>query len=209
MKSALTATLLISCTPLCQAGVSSLETDAVPTQPVSPFAAGCNEIGFSGSYFYSPVIAIGTRPKLTWAETDVSWGLMLHSPSAPGWLRGNWEFLANGFSAGVTNGPGSYLAGGRALFRYNFVQPEASFVPFIDLGGGGVLDDAFHDRVQHMIGGGFEFSLLADAGLRYFVAKDWALIAMVDLQHISNAGTRSRNEGVNALGISLGAGYFY
>ena len=95
------------------------------------------------------------------------------------------------------------------MFRYNFVQPAAKWVPFVELGGGGVLNDAFHDRAQHMIGGEFEFTLVTDVGMRYFVAKDWALVAMGDFQHISNAGTRSRNQGANGFGFSVGAGYFY
>lgn len=209
LKSALAAITFVGLAHWCMAGATDHETEAIPAQPFSPFAAGENEIDFTTGYFYSPVITKGHRPKMTWEENDVSWGLMLNSPGAPSWLRGNWEFLTNGFGAAVTNGPGCYLTGGRALFRYNFVQPGTAFVPFLQVGGGSLLDDAFHDRKQHMLGGEFEFTVVSDIGLRYFVTKNWVIVAMGDFQHISNAGTRSRNEGANGVGGSLGAGFFY
>ena len=182
-----------------------LRSHLVP--PLAPFDKGTNEITFTGACFHS--LAYGKRPKFDWAEGDVSWGLMLNSPSGAGWLRGNWELLANGFGAGVTHGPGSYLTGGRVLLRYNFVQPAASLVPFCQLGGGALSNDVYHHRSQRMIGGNFEFSLVADIGMRYLINQNWALVAMADFQHISNADTCCRNLGVNGIGFSLGAGYFY
>jgi len=175
----------------------------------SPFDVGHNELEFSGRYFYSPVITIGHRPVWTWGEGDVSWGLMLNSPTGPGLLRGNWEFLVNSFGAGIIRGPGSYLLGSRAQIRYNFVQPQSRFVPFITLGFGGLLNDAFQNRSQCMIGGRFEFTLTAEGGVRYFITNHWTLNATVNFQHISNAGTCTRNEGANGLGAGMGFGYIF
>ena len=62
---------------------------------------------------------------------------------------------------------------------------------------------------QHLIGGGFEFSLVANGGLRFFVTPNVALNLTVNYEHTSNAGTSNRNLGVNALGGELGAGIFF
>ena len=82
-------------------------------------------------------------------------------------------------------------------------------MPFITLGGGGLVDDVYCDHSQHLIGGGFEFSLVANGGLRFFVTPNVALNLTVNYEHTSNAGTSNRNLGVNALGGELGAGIFF
>ena len=189
MKHTLPTAILLGLAPLCHAGPDDDKSPIAPESPIvpekleSPFEAGRYEVDFTGSYFSSPAIAPSTsnRPKYNWSEGDASWGLMLNSPSNSGWLRGNFEFLANPFAARVTRGPGNYMAGGRALFRYNFIQPESVLVPYFQAGGGGLADDAFDDRSQRAIGGGFEFTLVRNVGLRYFVSKDWALLAQCGL----------------------------
>ena len=93
--------------------------------------------------------------------------------------------------------------------RYNFVQPDARLVPFVQIGGGGLSNDAYMNQQQHFIGSAFEFTLILDGGLRCFVSKDWAVTAAGNFQHISNAGTARRNQGANATGFNVGMGYFF
>lgn len=177
-----------------------------------PFCKGAHELDITGGYFYSPVFATGGRPVLNYVQGDVTLGCMLTSPSVAcghDWLRGNWEGLINAFGAGVVKGPSGFLAGGRLLLRYNFVQPDARWVPFFQIGAGGLGDNVYEHRDQRLIGSGFEFTLVADAGLRYFFTPKCAAILAADFEHISNAGTASRNLGVNAVGGTLGLGYFF
>jgi len=190
----------------------SKSTHTIQVAETDPFAKGGHEVDFSGGLLYSPVLGAHGRPVLDYAQTDLTLGWMLTSPSSLfGWncLRGNWEGLANVFGAKVTKGPDGFLGGARALLRYNFVQPESRWVPFCQFGAGGLGDDVYRHRDQRLIGGGFEFTLVADCGLRYFITKQWAAMVMIDFEHISNANTASRNIGVNAAGGTLGIGYFF
>ncbi|MEI6351141.1 MAG: acyloxyacyl hydrolase [Verrucomicrobiota bacterium] len=195
-----------------RAGCDHSKSLTVAAVEVDPFAKGMREFTVGGGYFWSPVIATGGRPTLNYVQGDLALGWMLTSPSAP-WgetcLRGNWELLLNAFGTGITEGPGGYLAGGRLLVRYNFVQPSACFVPFFQLGGGGLFNDVHRHQDQHLIGGEFEFTLVADLGVRYFFTPRCALVLAGDYEHISNAGTASRNLGVNAAGATIGVSCFF
>ncbi len=180
--------------------------------PFDPFVKGRNEVNLVGGYFYSPVMATGGRPVLKYVQGDLMFGWMLTSP-APGlgcdWLRGNWEVVANLFGANSVDGPSGFMAGGRLLFRYNFVQPRARLVPFIQLGGGGLGDNIYKNYDQRVVGSGFEFTLVADGGVRYFITPTVAAFLMADFEHVSNANTACRNLGVNAVGGMAGVGFFF
>ena len=137
---------------------------------------------------------------------------MLSSPAplfGRDWLRGNWEALGNLFGMGVTTGPSGFLAGGRLLLRYNFVQPQARWVPFLQIGAGALGDNVYQHKDQRVVGSGVEFTLITEAGVRYFITPKWAVVLTADSEHISNADTASRNVGVNAVGGMLGVGCFF
>ncbi|MDD5350228.1 MAG: acyloxyacyl hydrolase [Chthoniobacteraceae bacterium] len=193
------------------AGPASLLAPAAPPDD-GPFAKGALELSLSGGFLYSPICATKGRPIFAYGQGDLSLGWMLSDP-APllGWnaLRGNWEALANVFGAGVTRGPSGFLGGGRALLRYNFVQPGSKWVPFFQVGAGVLGDTVYEDHTQRLIGSGFEFTLVADAGLRYCFTPRWAAVLLADFEHISNANTASRNLGVNAVGGTVGVSWFF
>ena len=149
---------------------------------------------------------------LNYGQGDVSFGWMLTNPAplfGHSCLRGNWEVLGNLFGAGVVKGSGGFMTGGRLLLRYNFVQPQARWVPFVQIGAGGLGDNIYQHRDQRVVGSGFEFTLVADAGVRYFITPQWAAIVTADFEHVSNAGTAARNLGINASGGMLGVGWFF
>jgi len=177
-----------------------------------PFAKGGREVSLTAGFLYSPVCATSKRPVFNYVRGDLSVGWMFCSP-APLFgcdaLRGNWEGLLNVFGAGSVLGSSGSLAGGRVLLRYNFVQPEARWVPFFQVGAGILGNNVYRDRSQKIIGSGFEFTLVADAGVRYFATRQWAVVFMIDFEHISNANTGCRNIGVNALGGSVGVSRFF
>jgi hypothetical protein len=172
------------------------------------FHPGGREASLSAGMMFSPVLGVH-RPTLNYAQQNLALGWMLTAPYGPGVLRGYWELLANLFGNEVTVGPGHWLAGGRVLLRYNFVPNSGRLVPFITVGGGGLYNDVFEVQSQRLIGGGFEFSLVADVGVRYLVSPRTALLLKLNAEHISNACTASRNVGCNALGGELGVSVFY
>lgn len=185
---------------------------SVTTVEAGPFDRGGHEVSVTGGFLYSPVVATGGRPILNYGQGDASWGWMLTSPAplfGKDWLRGNWEVLGNVFGADVVRGPSGFMAGGRLQMRYNFVQPASRWVPFFQIGAGGLGDNIYHHQDQSLVGGGFEFTLVADGGLRYFLTPKCAAILMIDFEHVSNANTASRNVGINAGGGMVGMGFFF
>jgi hypothetical protein len=179
-----------------------------PVVVQDPLSKGTTEVEILGSYFHSPFGA--HRPEFDYAGGDIRLGIVLtpilldHTP-----LRGNFEFLVDGFTDGVTKGYGNYLAGGSILFRYNVFKPGSRVIPYFQLGGGGLHSDAAEDPSQRLIGGNFEFILQAEFGARILLSDRWSLLIEGGYQHISNADTASRNVGVNALGGQIGLGWIY
>ncbi len=177
-----------------------------------PLSKGSMETEFLGSYFHSPFnIGGGHRPEFDYAGADIRYGMVL-SPilfdRSAVW-RGDFEMLVDGFGDGVTKGFGNYLVGGSLLFRYNFFRPGSRFIPYIQLGGGGLHSDAAQVSNQRLIGADFEFLIEADLGARFRLNDRWSLLIEGGYQHISNADTASRNVGVNALGGRIGVGWIY
>jgi len=93
-----------------------------------PFDRGTWEVEGGAGYFGSFSTG-GARPTINYQLEDIRVGWMYDSPRHSGWLRGNNEFLLEVFGGPVTTGPGNFLAGGSPLWRYNFVQPDARWVP--------------------------------------------------------------------------------
>jgi lipid A 3-O-deacylase len=203
--SLLVSTAISLCIPVwtCQAG-QPIESKQVVSSAF-PFEKGDHEFQALLGAFYS----FNHSPSMGYAIGSVRLGWMLSTPSGEGFCRGNTEFLLEAFGGGIFEGPGSYLAGGTLLLRYNFVQPESKWVPYFQIGAGGLYSDASKDQNQRLIGSEFEFNLQGGLGLRYFVSERCAVVLEAQYRHISNASLASRNVGVDALGGMLGISLFY
>ena len=204
--------LVISISAPVFAGTEDGKMTSPPALIQEPLSKGVTEVEFLGGYLHSPITTGGThRPEFDYSGGDIRLGVVL-SPilfKSNCCLRGNVELLGDAFGAGVVKGSGNYLAGGSILFRYNFIQPGSRFIPYLQLGGGGLHSDAAEDPSQRLIGSDFEFVLEADLGARILLNDRWSLLFEGTFQHISNADTAARNVGVNALGGRMGAGWIY
>jgi hypothetical protein len=208
----LVSLLLLSTAVSAFAGSEEGKSANAPAIIQDPLSKGTAELEFLGSYFHSPYnIGGGHRPEFDYAGADIRLGYVLtpslcdHCPL----LRGDLEVLVDGFGDGVTNGFGNYLTGGSLLFRYNFSQPGSRFIPYFQVGGGGLHSDAAEVPSQRLIGGNFEFILDADFGGRFLLNDRWSVLVEAGIEHISNADTESRNVGVNSLGGRVGLGWVY
>jgi hypothetical protein len=209
---ALFAACFVAATLPVIAGQPAGEKDLKATGPSDfPFVRGANEAEFSVGGFWS----VGTkgdskRPDLGFAIGTVSYGWMLSDIRGDGICRGNWEFLLSAFGGGIFEGPGDVLAGAGFGFRYNFVRPQATIVPFIQVGGGGMYSDAANDDgVQRLLGSDWSFDLQGAAGLRFMMSERFSITLKAEYRHFSNAGLAERNCGVNNLGGVLGVNFFY
>lgn len=189
-----------------QAGVAAKEERTIVTSE-TPFNKGKLELqSASGAYFS---IGHSDQPSLNYSSTSYRLGIMLYTPEGEGWLRGNYELMLQLFGGSVFDGPGNYLGGAAVVLRYNFVQPQAKWVPYAQIGAGAVYNDIYKDQSQRLIGEAWEFDLEATIGIRYMFNARWSANLEGGYRHISNADNSSRNIGLNSLGAGIGLGYHF
>ena len=207
------AEFLLGTLSLAMGGHPEASGELKGAAPVSefPFVRGANELEIDvGGYWSIGTKGDATRPDTGFALGTISYGWMLSDVQGDGCFRGNWEFLLSAFGGGIFDGPGDGLAGANFSFRYNFVQPQARIVPFIQLGAGGVYSDAANDDgVQRLIGSDWSFDLQGSVGLRFLPSDRFAITVKAEFRHFSNAGLADRNYGLNSLGGVLGMSFFY
>jgi hypothetical protein len=175
------------------------------------YVKGTREIEVLGGAFTSINYATRKRPQFDYALANARYGWMLNEIRPSGIFFGNEEFLLDGFAGPILKGPGTVMAGATLILRHNFVtHADAFFVPYYQMGAGGLYSDAADaDRVQFGIGTTFEFNLQATLGARWRLDRAWALHTEFGYRHISNAGLDSRNGGVDAVGGFIGLGHMF
>lgn len=145
-----------------------------------------------------------------YSQTNIRLGFMRNSPrDTNSWFRGNTEVILELSNSIVFKGPGEYLGGITGLVRYNFVQPNTRWIPYIQGGVGVVYNDVYKDKTQSAIGQAIEFTPQASVGLRYHLSSRWSIDVEAMYHHISNAGMSDRNGAINAFGGFLGLSYFF
>lgn len=169
------------------------------------FANGRWEAAFDSGVLFSPIVASCGRPTINYTLTGLQFGYMVSEPKKPAWWRGNVEVAGEVFGSAIFQGPGTYIAGITVWGRYNFLQPDWRFVPFVQ-GGMGLTST---DISRQIVGQPFNFNLNIGAGVRYFLAEHWSVNLEARYQHISNANTGPHNLGINSFGPLLGVSYFF
>ena len=204
------AALGLGLAPLAQAGPPTPQEGKAQLETApSPFDKGRKEFQSLTGAFWSFTPGTSTRATMNCTLSSYRLGIMLDDVSGSGWLRGNYEFLLEGFGGTIYQGPGHGLGGAALQLRYNFVQPGTRWVPYYQIGAGGVDSDMYKDHARSTVGSALNFNLLSAVGLRYFVNDQWALSVEGGYRHISNAGLSSRNAGLNSVGAQLGLSYFF
>ena len=149
------------------------------------------------------------RPNIDYGLVAARFGYMIDTARGHGFFRGNDEVIIEAIAGPIYTGPGSALGGLSLIYRRNFVQPESRFVPYIDLGAGGIYSDASHQKIQRALGTPFEFDLISGLGLRYMMDSHWSIDLELSFRHLSNADFGNRNYGTNALGGLTGLSYSF
>ena len=81
-------------------------------------------------------------------------------------------------------------------------------MPYVQLGLGLQYNDAYQEPTQNALGQALEYTLQAQAGLRYFVTHNMSVDVEAGYEAISNLG-QSPDGGITALGASLGVTYYF
>jgi lipid A 3-O-deacylase len=199
---------------LALAGVKAGEPEPVPTpelrnQPANPFAKGSKEFQDVLGGFRSFKTKDSDRPSIDYAIDSVRLGIMLNDPYDAGLLSGNFEVLGEVFGGAIVQGPGDVLTGATLVFRYNFVQPNARIIPYFQVGGGGVYTNVGEEESRGIISLPVEFNLQGTAGIRYMLNDRWSLVFEGGYRHISNAGIKLPNIGLDSVGGNVGFGFSF
>lgn len=197
----LPAAILIASIVPAFAGTQIADAKACPLSQ-SPFDKGKWELQWTSGAYFS--VGSSDRPTLNYATTALRLGVMLNDPSGNGCLRGNCELLLQAIGGVVFEGPGDGLGGATLLFRYNFVQPDSNWAPYVQIGAGVMYSDIYKDQTQRLIGQAWEWDLEAAIGVRYFFSDTCSAHLEGGYRHLSNADSSDRNVGLNSLGVTAG-----
>jgi hypothetical protein len=132
-------------------------------------------------------------------------GLMLADVIEPDyWFGGNLEGIAQLMAGGQEKPHASYLVALNPGLRYHF-RTGTRFVPFV----GGSFGVALSDIDDADATGKFQFNQQIGGGMRYFFDTDKAVTFDYAFWHVSNAGIREPNDGVNTHVFSLGVAWLF
>jgi hypothetical protein len=146
----------------------------------------------------------GNLKEIRYATVIPRWGIGLGDPLAvSSWYEGNFDLLVEAPMLFEYHPEHGFAGGGTLMLRYNFLQLER-VVPFIE-GGAGVLGTDLDLKEQ---ADGFNFSLQAGLGFHFFVLPRVAITAESRFHHISNAGLRNPNSGINDCLFLIGTSFF-
>ncbi|MGI8820730.1 MAG: acyloxyacyl hydrolase [Chthoniobacterales bacterium] len=211
VKRAICSLLIGACAlASAHAGEEVVRSRAVTSDFDSRFNAGTWSLEDLVGTFFLFDRAGNTRPVMDIAINTVRLGYMVNNPALSGPLRGNVELLGEIFGGTIFNGPGDVIAGGTAFLRYNFVQPNARLVPYLQGGGGFVYSDFAHGLVGgNAVSLDVNFNLQAIGGLRFNVTRQWSVLTEISYRHISNASTSDPNYGIDQLGGAAGVSFSF
>ena len=124
------------------------------------------------------------------------------------WLRGFNQIYVLGMVEPITRGPENFYYGISVGLRYNFVKPNARFIPYVSGGVGlGWIDShASHFGAQ---GQDFTFNILTAVGVSYKIDDHWKATVGILYQHLSNGGQTDPNPSLNLLGPQIGVTYSF
>lgn len=149
--------------------------------------------------------ALGSKRRHDLALTAVQFSRVFSDVIGEGrWYRGNAELVYELFG-GTQHEPNDRTVVGLVpMLRYSFT-PGGRWVPFVN-GGVGF---AYTTISNPDINGGLQFNIQVGAGLHYFHRRDNALTVQYRWFHLSNAGIRRPNSGVNTHLVFAGMSWLF
>mgnify|MGYP001328953685 CR=1 FL=1 len=120
--------------------------------------------------------------------------------------KGNLYWLTE-LNANFLHNPefGSLIGISPAIFQYKFLKPNRKWTPTL-LGGAGISLTDWDEKnlAEKEIGGDFQFLLHFGVGLEFFRLKGESFSINYRFLHVSNAGTKRPNIGLNANLFTIG-----
>jgi hypothetical protein len=192
-----------------KAGSSAAAKAVVREEAADPFAKGAHEFQSVAGVFYFFDRGANDGPSIDLAVESLRLGVMLSNPHGTGFFAGNSELLGEVFGGGIFQGPGSVEAGATLFIRWNFIQPRARVIPYMQIGGGGIYTDISERESRGLVSLPVEFNLQGTGGLRFMLNERCSLILEAGYRHISNASIKLPNRGVDSVGGDIGFGFLF
>ncbi|HJT20271.1 MAG TPA: acyloxyacyl hydrolase [Nitrospira sp.] len=183
--------LVLACTLWALSGIS-YETAA--DQSIYSLPAGSQTIGLIAGPFFPIRLTPSQSTKLFGAATALSSSFTVTGLLGAGWYQSQLSLGAELIGFSTTEPIGAYGIGLSPKLVYTFTA-LGRLRPFVE-GGGGPLWTDLGGRVPEQ-GGQFNFLVWGGAGCSWGWDAHWALQAGYRFTHISNAGTRDPNSGLN------------
>jgi lipid A 3-O-deacylase len=137
-------------------------------------------------------------------NAGVRFGFLPWGATGSGPLKGAFEIGLEPIYQRFFDPQTAFFTGLGAVARYHLL-PLGRFVPYVELGAApGYTDLRVREQQTN-----FVFLLFAGLGASYFVTERTALYAGYRLQHVSNAGTSSPNQGINSHTGVIGVSIFF
>lgn len=174
-------------------------------RPEEGFQAGTWHLGVKTGGADTVKIFANRAPDVQFVPVFFQIGYTVTDVHGPFPVRGSLEVIFEPTLLFVTNPETEVGGGANLLFRYNFVT-GTRWVPFFEVGVGIVDVDL---NVPRDLNSQFNFTILGGPGINYFLTDNLSILAQVGLHHISNAGRKSPNVGVNSVMGLLGVSYYF
>jgi opacity protein-like surface antigen len=120
------------------------------------------------------------------------------------WFRGNWELAGELFGGAQFSPEYRWIVGLTPLVRYNLAT-GTRWVPFANAGAGVTATDIGRPD----LGTTLQFDPQVGLGMHCFLREDLAVTLDYRWLHLSNAGIRQPNHGVNTQMFCVGINWFF
>src|SRR6185436_7009517 len=139
------------------------------------------------------------------ALASLSYGNMLgRARGEDHWYHGNWEFQLELFGGAQFNPDRAWIVGLTPHLRYNFAT-GTRLIPFVDFGAG-ITGTGIGSPD---LGSKFQFNEQGGVGANWFIKRDIAVTLSTFFMHVSNAGIRKPNCGLNGVKGLIGLTVFF
>jgi hypothetical protein len=202
------ALALLACAS-ARGGVEQPVATVTPNDFDNNFSKGSKEFqNVAGAFFFFDRGG-NNRPSIDLAVDSLRLGIMLGNARGTNLLAGNFELLGEVFAGPIFEGPGDVTAGATLFIRYNFVQPRARVIPYLQIGAGGVYTNISEKESGGLVSLPVEFNLQGVGGTRIMLNDRWSFVIEAGYRHISNATIKLPNYGIDSVGGNLGFGFFF
>jgi hypothetical protein len=185
-----------------------LSAFSFPTQAedVGPrLTVGTQEIGLSAGYMLPHRLTTDHTTKQSGPAFMPSWAMVLTDPIGDGWYRGQLLIGAEVVYIQFQRPQLTHGAGFTPKIKYLF-QGAGRLRPYVEFAGGPFYTD-LGGRIPEE-SARFNFILTAGGGLSWFLTPQLSVNVGYRFHHISNAGTRMPNLGLNS-SLPFGGFSFY